>query len=131
LLLRQWPEDQPDDRRRHREAQSPHGKAEQAHHIHHPDVEHRVVQAVRAKRGEDENRAIEKRLGNFQQPGPHGRQREVQHQQHHVADVEAGDQSPHQIGVGREQQRPRLQVVLLKGDEEDRRRRGRGQPERE
>ena len=59
------------------------------------------------------------------------RQRQVQHQQHHVADVEARDQRPHEIGPRREQQRPRLQPVLLKRGQQHRRRRRRGQPERQ
>ena len=58
-------------------------------------------------------------------------ERQVQHQQHHVADVEAGDERPDEVGTRREQQRARLQAVLLKRREHHRRRRGRRKTERE
>ncbi len=48
-----------------------------------------------------------------------------------VADVEAGDQRPHEVRPRREQQRPRLQPVLLERREQDRGGRRRRQPERQ
>jgi hypothetical protein len=45
---------------------------------------------------------------------------QVQDQQHDVADVEAGDQAPDEVGRGVEERRPRLEAVLLEGGEHDR-----------
>ena len=68
---------------------------------------------------------VQLRPRDVQQLGPHRGQRQVEHQQHRVADEQARDEPPHQLRAGLEQQRPGLQAVLLEGREQDRRR-GRG-----
>src|SRR3546814_1566414 len=45
--------------------------------------------------------------------------RQVEDQQHDVADVEAGDQAPDQFRLVGEQQRAGLQPVLLEGGDQD------------
>ena len=51
----------------------------------------------------------------LEQPGPQRRQRQVEHQQHHVADEQAGEQRPDQRRAVLEQQRAGLEAVVLEG----------------
>ena len=123
LLFRERAKDEAQHRRHQRHIQHPHAPPDGAHQKENRDVQQRPIQAVGADRRQHEDGAEEQRSWHQHHLGPQGRKRQVQHQQHYVADVEAGDERPHQIGPRREQQRPGLQPVLLEGGEEHGRRR--------
>ena len=53
------------------------------------------------------------RLGHFEQLDPQAHQRQIQNQQHHVADVERCNQRPHQSGRAGEELRAGLNAVAL------------------
>ena len=74
-----------------------------------------LLRRVNAKRREDQNAAVEQRLRNGEQAHPQAHQRQVEHQQHNVADIKTGNQAPDQRGGAREQQWPRLEIILFKG----------------
>ena len=94
--------------------------AEQADGVQQDQVERRLAHAVDADGREDQDAGVELRLRDLQQLDPHADQRQVEHQQHHVADVERGDQRPDQRRVGVEQLRPGLDAVVLERAEQDR-----------
>ena len=100
-------------------------EAERTDRVQQAHVEHRAVQAVGAERCEHEHAGIQQRSRQQHHARPDARERQVQHEQHRVADEQTRDQRPHELGLRREQQRPRLQAVLLKRREQDRSR-GRG-----
>ena len=131
LLFRQRPENEPDDRGRNRDVGAAHGVAQRAGDIENTEVEHRTVQAVDAEAREHEDAAVEPGLRDREQAHPEARERQVEHQEHHVADIERRDQAPDQVGIAREQQRPRLQAVLLERDQHDRGGRRRRKSERQ
>ncbi len=89
------------------------------------------MHAERAERGDDEDAAVEPGPRDRQQLDPEADERQVEHQQHRVADVQAGDHAPHQRRFVFEQQRARLQAELLKRREQDGGGRRRRQAERE
>src|SRR5512133_1343941 len=62
---------------------------------------------------------------------PQPDQRQVQEQEHDIADVQRRDQRTHEVAVVREQLRPRLEVEDLERREHDRRRRRRRDAERQ
>ena len=95
------------------------------------DVHDRTVQRVGADRRQHQHAGKEQRRRHAHHPRPHAHERQVQHQQHHVADVEAGDEGPHQIGLRLKQQRARLEAVLLERRQQHRRRGGRRQAQRQ
>src|SRR3546814_18258976 len=81
-------------------------------------VDHGVVERVGAQGREDQDAGIEQRPRNRQNPHPDAGHRQVQDQQHEVADIEAGDQAPDQVRLVGEQERAGLQTVLLEGGDE-------------
>ena len=131
LRLRQRSEDQADHGRRDREAPAPHHEAEQAEDIERRQIDDRLMQAVGAERGEHQDARVQQRPRDHQHLHPQADQRQVQDQQQDVADVHAGDQAPHQRALRLEQQRARLDAVVLERRQQDRRgRRGRN-PQRQ
>ena len=119
LLLGQGPEDQADHAGCDRHIEHTHAEAQNADDPQNDQVGHVVVQRVGAHRGEHEDAGIEPGLGDVQQLHPDAGHGQVEHQQQHVADVEAGDQAPDQVGAAVEQQRAGLQAVLLERREQD------------
>src|SRR5207247_8476604 len=69
------------------------------------------VDAVRADDRDDQDGGHQPAVGDAQQVHEQTDQRQVQNQQHHVADIHAGDQSPEHFRVVGEQQRPRRDPV--------------------
>jgi hypothetical protein len=88
--------------------EAPHQHTQQADAVQQEQVEGALAHAVGAHRGEDQDAGIQLGLGDLQQLDPQAHQRQVQHQQHHVADVQRGDQRPHQRRRGAEQLGPGL-----------------------
>ena len=131
LQLRQRAEDQTEHRRDERHVVDTHGAARPRPRDREAEIEQRAVQAVRAERCQHQNASRRAAARHQHHAGPNAHERKIQHQQHHVADVEARDQRPHEVGTRREQQRPRLQPVLLKGREHHRRRRRRRKTKRQ
>ena len=131
LRLGERPEDQTDDAGRHGHAQHAHAEADHADQVEQDQVDDVVVQRVGAERREHQDAGIELRPRDGQHLHPQADQRQVEQEQHDVADVEARDQAPDQVRLGGEQQRSRLQAELLERGEQDRGG-GRGrQPERQ
>ena len=119
LLLGQRPQDQADHAGRHRHVEHAHAEAQDADDPQDDQVDHVVVQRVGAHGREHEDAGIEPGPGDVQQLHPDAGHGQVEHQQQHVADVEAGDQAPDQVGVALEQQRAGLQAVLLERGQHD------------
>src|SRR6185295_3530040 len=99
LLLRQRSQDEPDDTGSHRKSEMAHQKSDPSEYQQEVDIEGRVVEAVDAQCREHENSAVEERRRDRQKPHPQADQRQVEHEQHRIADIEAGDQSPHQLAL--------------------------------
>ena len=121
LLLGERAEDHADDAGEDRQAVATHHEAERADGQQQEEVERVGVGRVGAEAGEEEDPGVEVRAGDPQQLRPERRERQVQHQQHGVADEEAGDQAPDQLGLVVEQLRTGLDAVALDGREHDRR----------
>ncbi|MNC40377.1 hypothetical protein D3C75_890810 [compost metagenome] len=79
-----------------------------------------MAHAIHADGGEYQDAGIQVWPGDLQQFDPQPHQRQVQHQQDDVADVQRRHQCPDQVGGGFEQHRPRLQVVVLERGQQDR-----------
>ena len=131
LLFGHRSEDQADDRRCKRNRPPPHQVADAANRVEQADVERRAVHAVRARARQDQDPAVQRRPRDGEQPHPQADQRQVEDEQHHVADVEARDQPPHEPRLVLEEERSGLESVLLKRGQQNRRRGGRRQAERE
>ena len=71
-----------------------------------------------ADAGQDQYSGVKVWPRNLQQPDPQADEWKIQDQQHHVADVEAGDEAPDQLHVAGEQQRSRLAVLLKRGQQD-------------
>jgi hypothetical protein len=89
------------------------------------------VQAVSAERGEHQDPGVQQVLRNLEHLHPDPDQRQVEDQQDHVADVEARDQAPHQLGLRLKEERAGLDAVVLECAQQDRRRGGGGNAERQ
>ncbi|MNV22900.1 hypothetical protein D3C71_1138960 [compost metagenome] len=113
LALRHRPEDEPDDHRRHWVVPAAHEIAADAECHEHHQLDGGWIRSQRAHHSKHENARIEPWLRHLQQAHPQADKRQVQHQQHQVANEEAGDQPPDEIGVGHEEQRTGHQPVLL------------------
>ena len=90
-----------------------------------------LVDAVGTERGEEQDAGVELGPRDLQQLGPQRRQRQVDHQQQGVADQQAGEQRPDQVGLVGHQRRAGLDAVGLHGRQDDRGGRGDRQPEGE
>src|SRR5687767_15338852 len=131
LLFRQRPQNKPDDARRYRNIEIAHEETDNSQEQEKVKVEGGIVEAVNAERGEQENAAIQQGRRNGEKTHPYSHHRKVEHQQHDVADIKAGDQPPHELALAREKQRPGLKTILLESSEHDRRGGGGRQPERQ
>ena len=105
--------------------------ADDAEHQHHPDVEHRVVHRVGADRAGDQDHRRDDRERNAQDRGEQRHRRQHDDQPGDVAEVHAGDQSPDEVLVLDEQQRPRLQPPDHQAAEQHRGGRRAGNAERQ
>ena len=74
--------------------------AEDREQHRHIDVEDVVVQRVHADRAEHQDGGVEVLIGHLQQLHPHADQRQVDDEQHEIADPHRGDEAPEQVGLG-------------------------------
>src|SRR3990172_8609232 len=91
--------------------------SEEPHDDHVADV---VVETVRADETEEQNHRVKNPVGNLEHLHPEGDQREIQNQQHDVADVHRGDESPKDIRMLIDQQRAGLNAVNRQGAQKHR-----------
>src|SRR5215208_7953311 len=112
LLLRQRSEEEPDDTGGHGKSEMAHQETDPSEYQQKVDIEGRIIEAVDAQCREHEDSTIEERRRDRQKPHPHTDERQVEHEQHCIADIEAGNQSPHQLALPCEQQRSRMQSIL-------------------
>src|SRR5918994_7100844 len=110
LRLHQRAQDHTEYYRPHREVVPAHEEAQDTYGVHHQEVDGAVREAVDTERGEDEDAGVEEGFWDLQQLHPDPDERQVQDQQHHVADVETSYQSPYEVRGVLEEQRARLQV---------------------
>jgi hypothetical protein len=85
------------------------GKVKAAHHhtqqadaIQQQQVKRALAHAVHTHGGKDQDARVQLGFGNLEQLDPQAHHGQIQHQQHHVADVQRGNQRPNQrwpIGV--------------------------------
>src|SRR5262249_38864114 len=128
---RERPQDHPDDDGGGREVVAPHEVADPADEIEQDQVDRRLGDPISADGGEHENTGIEQRRRDLQELHPDRDQRQVEHEQHDVADEEGGDQAPDQLRLRLQQQRPRIDAVALERRKHDRGGGRRRQAERE
>ena len=60
-------------------------------------IESAVLNAVRAYQAKKENKGEENLVGNFQKFYPDRNEGQIQHEEHDISDVHAGDESPEKI----------------------------------
>ena len=65
--------------------------------IEQDQVDRRLGDAVGADGGEHQNAGVEQRRGDLQELHPDRDHRQVEHEQHHVADEQRRDQAPDQL----------------------------------
>ena len=97
VLFHHRPQDEAQQQRRRLAAQLDEHVADDAEDRHHPDVEGVVVGRVHADRAEQHDGREQPAVGNGQQLDPDADQRQVQDDQHQVADPHRGDQAPEQL----------------------------------
>ena len=81
--------------------------ADPAHDEHDPDVDDAVADRIAAEDAEAQYARIQIRIRNAQQIHEEADQRQVEDQQHGVADVHARDETPEKLGLLRNQHRTR------------------------
>ncbi len=111
VLLHHRPEHEAEQQRRRLAFELDEEHAEEAEDRGLRHVEARVVDRVDADRAEQQDGGIEHAVGHLEQLDPDADQRQVEHDQHQVADPHRRDQAPEQTGVGRHHLRAWLDVV--------------------
>ena len=104
-------EDQADHQWRELEFHLVEGVADDAGGEQHPDVENAVADAVGADDGQHQQQRNEQVMRNPQQADPDADHRDVQRQQHDIADIGRRDQAPENFRVLGDQQRPGLDAL--------------------
>ena len=103
IVLQHRPEHERQHQRRRFITELAHEIADHAERDHDIDVEHVVAGAIDADDGEQDDQREQNIIRQLQQLDPHPDHRQIEHQQHHVADIHAGDDAPEQAGVLRDQ----------------------------
>src|SRR3990170_2623034 len=85
--------------------------AERAGRRHDADIDGAAVDGVNAENAKDQDRRIEQRIGNTQHVDEDPDQRQVEDQQHQVADIHAGDEAPKKLRLLGDQERPRRDAM--------------------
>ena len=111
LHLHERPEDDAEDQRQHRDAEPPDREADPAEDQQQGEVERVLVDAVGTQRGEEDDAGVELRPRDLQQPRPQRRQRQVDHEQQGVADEQARQERPDELGLVGHQGRAGLDAV--------------------
>src|SRR5258707_1115120 len=91
---RHLPEHECEHQRRRLVAELAHEIADHAERDHDIDVEHVVARAIDADDGEQDDQREQDVVGQLQQLNPHPDQRQIENQQHDIADIHAGDNAP-------------------------------------
>ncbi len=129
--LEQRAEDGADDERQHRQSEPPHREPEQAERQQQEQVEGLALHGVRTHRGEEEDPRVEVGARDAQELGPGRRERQVEHEEEGVADEQARDEHPDEVGLLGEQEWPGLDAIAHERRDDDRGGRVRGQPQRQ
>ena len=98
-LLHQRPEDEREDHRRDRHVELLERVADDAEEAEQPDIEHLAVRRVGADDAAGEDQREERRPRYAEEVDPERYQRQVEHEQDDVADDEAPDHAPGDVGV--------------------------------
>ena len=112
-------------------AELPHEVPDHPEEGHDIDVEGLKPEAVGSDQGAKDDHRPQDVKGDFDDLGPHPDQRQIEDQQHHIADIHAGDDRPDEIRILDEEQRPGLEAVHHQPPQQHRHRRRRGKPEGE
>ena len=104
-------DDEAEHQRRRVEAEFLQPIADHAHDQHDPDVDDGVVHLVDADHAEHDDQRIEIGVGNPQQVHEQPDQRQIEREQHQVADVHRGDEAPEHVGMIVDQRRARRHAV--------------------
>ena len=74
-------------------------------------LDHAAIDGKSAQHGNGDDQRVKNAAGNVEQAHENADQRQIQNQQHHVADVHAVNQTPDQVRTVLEQQWPGLNAV--------------------
>ena len=107
-------ENQADHGGRDRNIPTAHDESEQTEYIKNNKIDNGLMQAISAKSRENQDPAVKQRPRYRQNLHPDTDERQVEDQQQHVADIQAREQTPHQIALRLKEQRPGLDAVVLK-----------------
>ena len=124
-------QDQSHDQRGRFIVEFAHDIAQDARAQHHPDVEKGAVVPVGADRAQNQDDRHQVEVGYPDDLGEDSHQRKVQDQQHHIAEIEAADHPPEDIGPVAQQKGARGDAVQKHPPQQDGGRRGERQPQRE
>src|SRR4051812_14324604 len=124
-------EDEPQDERCGRIVEPAHEVAEHAEPDDQRDVEQASGSAVDADDGDADDQRVEDVVRRAQHLREDRHQRQVEHEQHHIADVHARHQAPEQRGILRDEERPRPEAPQHERGEQHRRGSGARNAERE
>ena len=122
---------EPEHQRRRIEAEFLQRIADHAEDQHDPHVDDRVVHLVDADHAEHDDQRIEIGVGDPQQVHEHADQRQVEQEQHQVADIHRRDEAPEHVGMVVDQVRPRRHAVDQERRHQHRDHRPGRQPERQ
>ena len=129
ILLEPRAEHEAEQDRRGMEAEPEQDVAEQADAHHFADLEEVVVGGIDADADEEHRARVEELVGDRQHLHPDADQRHVEQHQHDVADPEAGDQAPEDVGMLRDQLRSGHDALDHQRAEEERHHRVAGDAE--
>src|SRR5262249_51222118 len=126
VLLQQRPQDERENHRCKRPVILAEDVPNGAEHETYRHVEHAVPHAIGSQEAQQQDQRAQDPVGDAGDANPQADERRVQNQQDDVADVEARDDGPDEVGAPLEQERPRVQSVDGEPAEQQRqRRRGR------
>src|SRR4051812_9774869 len=114
-------EDEPQDERCGRIVEPAHEVAEHAEPDDQRDVEQASGSAVDADDGDADDQRVEDVVRRVQHLREDRHQRQVEHEQHHIADVHARHQAPEQRGIFGDEERPRPEAPQHERGEQHRR----------
>ena len=78
---------------------------ERAHDQHDPHIDNRIVHRIDADHAEHDDQRIEIGVGNAQHVHEQADQRQVEREQHHIADIHRRDETPEHLGMIVDQRR--------------------------
>src|SRR6185503_15873654 len=98
-FFQERPEDQAEHQRRGRQIDLAHAVADDATYDHDADVEYVLLQAVGADDAEQQRADANVLIGQVQQASPQANQWQIEDQQQDIAEEEAGDDRPDEVGT--------------------------------